>query len=254
LGGRGPATLAFRRGRLGAGPVAGRLSRSRCQAWRSSLRFSCERLALSQPGSVPYVTIKRQIVTIGFIVSRPLLVRPCSTLARPAAERSDRHVGHGQGPDSIWSGASRGVSRRCDLRGRSRARGIVSPRRKLPRAAAWPPTTTPNQRAADIPAVDADVDSGELIAAQPPTGPSRMRDASHRSKVAGRAPAPSRRAANQGPSGRGQDAHHDRHEHVRRPHDHRDGQTCPRPQAGGDPWNSGQACVLAGVAIEALGA
>jgi hypothetical protein len=44
-------------------------------------------------------------------------------------------------------------------------RGIVSPRRSSP-SRGVAPTTTPEPAAADIPAVGADVDSGELIAAQ----------------------------------------------------------------------------------------
>ena len=58
--------------------------------------------------------------------------------------------------------------------------------------------------AADIPAIGADVDSGELIAAQPPQVV-LMHDPSHSSQVRPRSGQPPRGDQN---LGRGQDAHH----------------------------------------------
>ena len=105
-------------------------------------------------------------------------------------------------PDFIWSARAAAFTR-CDLGGdhapgdRLAASQLPEPRRG--------PDNDAEPAAADIPAVDADVDSGELIAAQLPQV-LEMHDASHRSKVRSCSREPPR--SNQY-LGRGQDAHHD---------------------------------------------
>jgi len=59
--------------------------------------------------------------------------------------------------------------------------------------------------AADIPAIDADVNTGQLLAAQPPQVLA-MHDPSHGNQVRSRSREPPRRNQE---LGRGQDAHHD---------------------------------------------
>jgi len=81
--------------------------------------------------------------------------------------------------------------------------GIVSPV-AVPRAAAWPDDHT-EPAAPDIPAVDVDVGSGELITAQLPQL-LVMHDASNGSQVGTCSREPPRRDQY---LGRGQDAHHD---------------------------------------------
>ena len=66
------------------------------------------------------------------------------------------------------------------------------------------PTTTPNQRPPDIPAINTDVDPGELIAAQL-SQVLTMHDPGHSSQVRPRPCEPPRGKQN---LGRGQHAHH----------------------------------------------
>ena len=92
---------------------------------------------------------------------------------------------------------------RCDLGGDHPPRDhLAAPLLPGPRRG---PDDHAEPAAADVPAVDADVDSGELIAAQLPQV-LRMHDASHGSQVRSCPGEPPRRDQD---LGRGQDAHHD---------------------------------------------
>ena len=106
------------------------------------------------------------------------------------------------GPDHFWS-AQAAAFTRCDLGGdyppwdRLAASQLAGPRRG--------PNDHTEPAAADIPAIDADVDSGEFIAAQLPQV-LVMHDAGHGSQVGSRSREPSR--GNQD-LGRGEHAHAD---------------------------------------------
>ena len=103
---------------------------------------------------------------------------------------------------STWSAGAAAVTR-CDLGGdyspwdRLTAWQLPEPRRG--------PDNDAEPAAADIPAVDADVDAGELIAAQPPQI-LVMHDPSHGSQVR---PCPRQPPRGNKYLGRGQDTHHD---------------------------------------------
>ena len=109
---------------------------------------------------------------------------------------------HGYAAKGSWSARAAAFAR-CDLGGdhapgdRLAASQLPEPRRG--------PDDDAEPAAADIPAIDADVDSGELIAAQLPQILA-MHDPSHGSQVRPCSREPPR--GNQD-LGRGQDAHHD---------------------------------------------
>jgi len=84
---------------------------------------------------------------------------------RTIAAESRALVSRRSRPGSIWSVRAAAFAR-CDLAAITR-HGIVSPRRSSP-SRGVAPTATPNQRTRISPAVDTDVESGELIAAQLP--------------------------------------------------------------------------------------
>jgi hypothetical protein len=102
----------------------------------------------------------------------------------PSGQREPR-----RSPGAIWAAITR--------------QWIVSPRRDSP-SRGVAPTTTPNQRPRISPAVDTNIESGELSAAQPPQVLG-MHDASESSQVGPCSREPPR--GNQYLS-RGQDAHH----------------------------------------------
>ena len=104
-------------------------------------------------------------------------------------------------PGSIWSVRAAAFAR-CDLAAITR-HGIVSPRRSSP-SRGVAPTATPNQRPRISPAVDTDVESGELIEAQLPLV-LLMHDASQSSQAGSCSGEPPR--GNQGLSW-GQNVHH----------------------------------------------
>ena len=126
------------------------------------------------------------------------LSRQSSQSCRRAADWCSRR----SRPGSIWSARAAAFAR-CDLGGdhapgdRLAAWQLPEPRRG--------PDDDAEPAAADIPAIDADVDSGELIAAQLPQV-LVMHDPSHGSQVRSCSREPPR--GNQY-LGRGQDAHHD---------------------------------------------
>jgi hypothetical protein len=117
-------------------------------------------------------------------------------------EDSDYERAAMKGADHVWSARAAAVTR-CDLGGdhppwdRLAASQLPGPRRG--------PDDQAEPAAADIPAVDADVDSGEFIAAQLPQV-LVMHDASHGSQVRSCSREPSRGAQY---LSRGEDAHHD---------------------------------------------
>ncbi len=84
---------------------------------------------------------------------------------RTIAAESRALVSRRSRPGSIWSVRAAAFAR-CDLAAITR-HGIVSPRRSSPRRGVAP-TATPNQRPRISPAVNTDVESDELIAAQLP--------------------------------------------------------------------------------------
>jgi len=120
---------------------------------------------------------------------------------RTIAAESRALVSRRSRPGSIWSVRAAAFAR-CDLAAITR-HGIVSPRRSSP-SRGVAPTATPNQRPRISPAVDTDVESGELIAAQLPLV-LLMHDASQSSQAGSCSGEPPR--GNQGLSW-GQDAHH----------------------------------------------
>jgi hypothetical protein len=105
-------------------------------------------------------------------------------------------------PGSVWSARAAAFAR-CHLGGDHAPRHhlaalqLPEPRRG--------PDDHPEPAAADIPATDADVDPGKLIATQPPQV-ILMHDASHGSQVRPCSGEPPRGDQD---LGRGQDAHHD---------------------------------------------
>ena len=121
---------------------------------------------------------------------------------------------------SIWSARAAAFAR-CDLGGdpapgdRLAALQLPEPRRG--------PDDYAELAAADVPAIDADVDSGQFIAAQPPQV-LVMHDASHGTQVGSGSREPSR--GNQY-LGRGEDAHDDSMGPCRAD-DHRGGETVVR--------------------------
>ena len=120
---------------------------------------------------------------------------------RTIAAESRALVSRRSRPGSIWSVRAAAFAR-CDLAAITR-HGIVSPRRSSP-SRGVAPTATPNQRPRISPAVDTDVESGELIEAQLPLV-LLMHDASQSSQAGSCSGEPPR--GNQGLSW-GQDAHH----------------------------------------------
>jgi hypothetical protein len=120
---------------------------------------------------------------------------------RTIAAESRALVSRRSRPGSIWSVRAAAFAR-CDLAAITR-HGIVSPRRSSP-SRGVAPTATPNQRPRISPAVDTDVESGELIAAQLPLV-LLMHDASQSSQAGSCSGEPPR--GNQDLSW-GQDAHH----------------------------------------------
>lgn len=116
--------------------------------------------------------------------------------------KAESHVRSGQIKGPIWS-ARAAVFARCDLGG-DHAPWDRHATWQLPKP--WRgPDDDAEPAAADIPAVDADVDSGQLIAAQLPQVVG-MHDASYGNQVRSRSREPPRGDQYLGP---GEDAHHD---------------------------------------------
>jgi hypothetical protein len=142
---------------------------------------------------------------ISFMIS----VVPPKIARTPLSRQSHNHAGEQRTsvlrrsrPESIWSARAAAFARR-DLDGdHPPGNRLAAPQLPEPRRG---PDNYPEPAAADIPAIDADVDSGELITTQLPQVLT-MHDASHGSQVRSCSREPPR--GNQY-LGRSQDAHHD---------------------------------------------